>query len=299
MDRDGETSALPAGLAAALREDLAGELSAVAPVSGGMINQAVRVEVGNTRYFVKWKRNAPPAFFEIEARGLALLQAAGAIRVPQVVSWRLAAAEHPAYLILEWIHETPQQPGRAFARRFGQALAALHRVQGETFGLDHDNYIGELPQPNARHARWVDFYREQRLAPQLALAKKRGWLHAGREVLLRGLLERLDTLLAELPSAPALLHGDLWSGNFLVAGAEPVLVDPAVYYGEREVEIAFTELFGGFPAGFLEAYREANPLPPGYERRRALHQLYPLLVHLNLFGETYGPAVDAVCAAYA
>jgi fructosamine-3-kinase len=191
-----------------------------------------------------------------------------------------------------------------FAVRFGHALAALHRDNPSpdgTFGLESNNFIGALPQPNAPRTRdWPAFYRDCRLLPQIALARQLGRLSPEREAALMSVVERLPLLLGDFDARPVLLHGDLWSGNFLVAhGDEPVVIDPAVYYGEREAEIAFVELFGGFPDGLLPAYRAACPLDAGYERRRALHQLYPLLVHLNLFGEGYGPRVDAVCRRYA
>jgi fructosamine-3-kinase len=266
---------------------------------GGTLNQTAQVEVKSDRYFVKWKADAPSHFFEIEARGLNLLRNAGAIRTPQVISHSEASEKLPAFLILEWIDESPHGPARNFAVNFGHALAQLHRTTQDTFGLDFDNFIGELPQSNKLTAAWPAFYRDQRIAPQVALAKQQGYLPPARESLLNKLMDRLEELLSSTTSSPSLLHGDLWSGNFLVeVDDQPVLVDPAVYFGEREVEIAFTELFGGFPSGFLNVYHEAYPLDAGYGDRRALYQLYPLLVHLNLFGESYGPLVDAICRHY-
>jgi fructosamine-3-kinase len=270
----------------------------VKPVSGGMINQAAQVTLGGARYFVKWKADAPSGFFEAEAHGLNLLRKAAAIRVPEVIHCAAAKGQRPAYLVLEWI-EPAQADSRLFAANFGRALAQLHRVTHDLFGLDADNYIGELPQFNYRTGRWSEFYRHQRILPQVDLARENGYLRGGREALLKRLMDRLDDLLHDVKSVPSLLHGDLWSGNFMVAADnQPVVYDPAVYFGEREVEIAFTELFGGFPSGFLSAYREAYPLDAGYESRRALYQLYPMLVHLNLFGESYGPRVDAICRHY-
>jgi fructosamine-3-kinase len=268
-------------------------------VSGGMINQAAQVAVNGERYFIKWKPDAPPSFFEAETHGLNELRKAAAIRVPQVIKHAAAKGHHPAYLILEWIEPSTQVDSHIFAATFGQALAQLHRNTHDLFGLDTDNYIGELPQYNYRTGRWVEFYRDQRILPQVDLARENGYLRGGRETMLRRLMDQLDRLLRGVKSKPSLLHGDLWSGNFMVAANnQPVIYDPAVYYGEREVEIAFTELFGGFPSGFLQAYREVYPLDPGYESRRALYQLYPMLVHLNLFGESYGPRVDAICRHY-
>ncbi len=263
------------------------------------INQTALVEMGHERCFVKWKTDAPPRFFEAESRGLVALRATGLIRVPEVIQYAERNGSRPAFLVMEWIDEERPSNPRQFAQNFGQALAQQHRITAPAFGLDHDNYIGELPQCNTQRPHWVDFYRDQRITRQMELARVNGHLPARREALLTRLMDRLNDLLSGITSVPSLLHGDLWSGNFLTIGGNlPVVVDPAVYYGEREVEMAFTELFGGFPMGFYAAYREAYPLDPGYEDRRALYQLYPLLVHLNIFGESYGGQVDAVCHRY-
>jgi fructosamine-3-kinase len=292
-------NAAPGGLRAILQDAFTEPPTHVEYLGGGSINQAARVEIGGESYFLKWKSQAPPAFFEVEARGLELLRRAGALRVPQVVRYAQASDGRPAYLALEWIEESRQAESLTFAVNFGRALAAQHRITAPTFGLDHANYIGELPQPNTQRESWATFYRDQRIGAQVEIARQRRRLTPEREKLLGKLMDRLDTLLAGVESAPSLLHGDLWSGNFLIsAGSLPVVVDPAVYYGEREVEIAFTELFGGFPPGFLTAYREAYPLERDYEYRRPLYQLYPLLVHLNIFGESYGPSVDSICRRY-
>lgn len=287
------------GLKARLAEVLGKTPTRVQYIGGGSINQAARVEAAGISYFVKWKHSAPPQFFEREARGLSLLQQSGVIRVPAVIAHSDSAPQHPAYLVLEWIEESPRAEPLAFAVAFGRALADLHRCDAPHIGLDHDNFIGELPQSNKQKHDWVSFYRDQRLLPQIEMAKARRRLNPTREGLLRKVVERLDTLLEGCADTPSLLHGDLWSGNFMVgAGNQPVILDPAVYYGDREVEIAMTDLFGGFPPRFLAAYQEAFPLFPGHERRKALYQLYPLLVHLNLFGEGYGARVDEVCRKY-
>lgn len=293
-------SVLPQNLRAACREHLGGEPTRVAAVGGGMINAAARVEVGGQRCFAKWKAAAPPGFFAAEARGLALLRAANAFRIPAVIAYADADADadQPAYLLLEWLDGAAAVDQRRYAANFGQALATLHRVTDAAYGLDHDNFIGALPQANTPAARWPDFYRDQRLVPQIAIARRLGRVPPYRQQLLDAVLARVDDVLGAAGNPPSLLHGDLWSGNFIVtAGSQPALVDPAVYYGDREVEIAFTQLFGG-AAFYLPAYNELYPLAAGYEYRRPLLQLYPLLVHLNLFGETYGSGVDAVCAYY-
>ena len=286
------SGALPDPIRRAVEAALGARVQNAAPIGGGMICHAARVGLGDhADVFVKWGRDETPDLFAAEADGLRRLRDARALRVPEVL------AVGDAFLVLEYVAPRPGGDEDRFATRFGEGLARLHRgSQAALFGLDRDNYLGRFVQINTpQSGDWAAFYRERRLLPQIALAKDLGRMPAGRERLLDGVLERLDALLDGLDARPALLHGDLWSGNFLAAGDEPVLVDPAVYYGEREIEIAFIELFGGFPPGFLPAYRAAFPLDPGYERRRPLHQLYPLLVHLNHFGERYGPHVEEVC----
>jgi fructosamine-3-kinase len=298
-------SVLPPALRAALAATLGSEPVRAVPLGGGMVNRAAHVETRNGPAFVKWNEDAPPGLFATEANGLHALRATQTLRVPEVLAVSVAPSavaasftEAPPFLALEYIEEHPPSTVAAFAQRFGEALSALHRATAspfDGFGLAEDNYLGRLPQRNTPHARWPDFYRDCRLLPQIIMARTAGRLPPKRERLLMRVVEQLDVLLDGLESRPVLLHGDLWSGNFITVGDEAALVDPAIYYGEREMEIAFIELFGGFPHGLLSAYRAAYPLDPGYERRRPLHQLYPLLVHLNHFGETYGPDVERAC----
>ena len=290
------------GLPTAIEQALAATVGSprhAESLSGGDVNRAALVTLDHEPVVVKWKDDAPPGFFADEADGLTRLRDASPLRVPQV----LAFGDAPAFLALEYL--PPQLPRDLprFARRFGEGLAALHRdnpALSGLFGLEKDNFLGSQPQANTPHSSWPTFYRDCRLWPQIDKARRRGLLPPHRERLLGQMLDNLDALLADLPARPVLIHGDLWSGNFLcTSDDEPVLIDPAAYYGEREIEMAYTELFGGFPSGFLPAYQSAFPLNAGYPRRRALHQLYPLLVHLNHFGETYGPAVDRACREYA
>jgi fructosamine-3-kinase len=269
----------------------------VTPLPGGDINRAVRVETAGGALFVKWNDAAPPGLFAREAEGLEALRRTGTLRVPAVV----AHGDSPAFLALEYLSPAASGDGPAFARAFAEGLAALHSAPPDepALGFPTDNYLGVLPQANQpRSADWPAFYRDRRLLPLVELARGRGLLPPARERLVLGVVDRLETLLGDLPPTVSLLHGDLWSGNFLcLAGDEPALVDPAVYYGPREMELAFVELFGGFPPGFADLYRAIAPFAPGYERRRPLHQLYPLLVHLAHFGECYGPAVERACRA--
>ena len=284
---------LPTPLRTALSQML-GEIQTTTPLSGGDINAAARIETDRAAYFVKWNLRPQPRMFEVEARGLRLLAGARALRVPQVI----AAIDHPPALVLEWIE--PGSGKAAAAEELGHRLAQQHRSLGPAYGLDHDNYIGANPQTNTRTDTWLDFFRQQRLGAQAELARARGRLTPDRSQRLDRLMDRLDRWIDPSITAPSLLHGDLWGGNYLVdATGRPVLIDPAVYYGDREAEIAFTELFGGFGPHFYAAYNEAWPLDRGYAERRDLYNLYHLLNHLNLFGEGYGGSVDAILRRYA
>jgi fructosamine-3-kinase len=270
-----------------------GSIRSIMPVGGGDINEAARVETPDARYFVKWNFRPRPRMFEAEARGLNLLAAAQALRIPRVV----AVIKQPAALILEWIDLGTNKA--AAAEALGRGLAQQHRSTAPTYGLDHDNYIGSTPQQNTPARSWIEFYRDRRLGAQRDLAQRNGYLTLDRAVGLNRVMDRLDEWIDADKTVPSLLHGDLWGGNYLIdAQGQPVLIDPAVYYGDREAEIAFTELFGGFGAQFYAAYDEAWPLDRGYADRRDLYNLYHLLNHLNLFGEGYGGSVDAILRHY-
>ncbi|MBN1678727.1 MAG: fructosamine kinase family protein [Anaerolineae bacterium] len=289
--------ALPAALSAAIASELGAPLEHEQPVFGGDINQSARFQAGGTTYFVKWNSSAPGAMFPAEARGLQLLAQANAVRVPAVIAQRNADGACPAFLVLEWIETGSKRGTGNTMARFGSALAELHRHTAETHGLDHDNFIGRLPQPNPPTPDWATFYRDHRIGFQMAIARKRGRLPSRREDLLTRLMDRLPDLLDDVIPV-SLLHGDLWGGNYLIdIRGEAVIIDPAVYYGHREMDLAMSELFGGFSGQFYDAYHTAYPLD-GYDERRALYQLYYILVHLNLFGESYGGRVDSIAAHY-
>ncbi len=276
-------------------EEAVGPLRSIAPVRGGDINEAARLETAGARYFVKWNFHPRPHMFEAEARGLKLLAEAHALRVPRVV----ALIEQPPALVLEWIDCEAGAKKIDAAEALGRGLAQQHRSVGPSYGLDHDNTIGANPQINTPARSWIEFYRDRRLGVQRDLAQRHGHLTADRARRLDRVMDHLDQWIDEAAVAPSLLHGDLWGGNYLVdAQGQPVLIDPAVYYGDREAEIAFTELFGGFGARFYDAYNEAWPLAQGYADRRDLYNLYHLLNHLNLFGEGYGGSVDALLRRY-
>jgi protein-ribulosamine 3-kinase len=269
--------------------DVAGSfrIERTTPVAGGCIHRCFVLEGGGRRYFAKTNDRSALDSFAAEADGLAALAAAGA-RVPVPVC-RGQAHEH-AFLVLEHL----ELRGNGDYAALGRSLAAVHSVHGETFGWHRDNYIGGTPQLNQRSASWSDFWREARLGPQLELAGKN---RLGRDLVGKGerLVEALPRLLSEHAPAASLLHGDLWSGNagFRADGA-PVLFDPAVYWGDREADIAMTELFGGFPRAFYSAYAEVAPLAQGYAVRKTLYNLYHVLNHANLFGGGYAAQAKAM-----
>jgi fructosamine-3-kinase len=252
---------------------------------GGCINSAAVLEDdGGRRYFVKLNESTRADMFAAEAEGLAELAAADAVRVPRAICHGIA--QDSAYLVLEYLALAGGN-GRA-QERLGHELARLHRKTAETFGWTRDNTIGSTPQVNTPASDWVGFYRERRLGFQLALAADQG--HNGElQRLGEQLMAGLEVFFTSYRPLPSLLHGDLWGGNqSVLADGTPVIFDPAVYYGDREADIAMTELFGGFSARFYAAYREAWPLDPGYSARKQLYNLYHVLNHLNLFGGGYG-----------
>lgn len=274
---------LPAELRASL-EARFGRVRAATPVAGGCIHPACRVELEDGVLFVKHGDRVPAGLFREEARGLQALAGARALVVPAVLALR-EAEEGPAWLALEWLERA--RPDAAHDEALGRGLAELHRPRGDSWGWTGDNFIGSLPQANRPCADWALFWHERRLGPQLRLSAD-----AGRRP---GTDADWERLFAVLPGAlaaageegPALLHGDLWSGNVMATARGPALVDPAVYLGHREVDLAMAELFGGFGERCFAAYRESHPLRPGYPVRRGIYQLYYLLVHVNLFGGGY------------
>jgi len=220
--------------------------------------------------------------FQAEADGLVELRAAGEIRVPEVVD--VGCMNGQAYIDLERLEL--EQPTHGIEKRFGEQLAALHRHARERYGWHRDNTIGPTPQHNDLVDDWVGFFREQRIGYQVRLALRNGY-SADLGELGERVLQRLPELFANHRPAPSLLHGDLWGGNWGVADGEAVIFDPAVYYGDRETDIAMTMLFGGFSSAFYESYEASWPLPQGHERRIKLYQLYHILNHLNIFGRSY------------
>jgi fructosamine-3-kinase len=288
-------SALGGALDAALGRTLGAHVVSASRLGGGDINDAFEVELADARrVFVKTNANAPAGMFQAEARGLAWLAQAGALRLPRVLA--VSPDAEPSFLVLELVRSAARR--RDFDEELGRSLAALHRATPGAFGLDHDNFIGRLPQSNAEHARWADFYRAERLEPQLERASRQGRASSALRRDFERLFARLDSLVGP-EEPPARLHGDLWGGNLHVdPTGMPCLIDPAAYGGHREIDLAMMRLFGGFGERVFAVYDEAFPLAPGHAERVPLYQLYPLMVHVNLFGGGYQGSVERALKHY-
>ena len=268
-----------------------------AAVGGGDINEAFRVELADgRRVFVKLNRSCPEGMFEAEAAGLRWLAEANAIRLPRVFAVS-STGDRLGFLVLEHI-----DVGRQLAEHdelLGHRLAALHRFGAPVFGWNQPNYIGRLPQKNEPRPTWAEFYVTRRLGPMLMRAERAGFVTAS-------LRRRFEVLFSRMPElvggeeVPSRLHGDLWGGNAMCdATGSPVVFDPAVYGGDREMDLAMMRLFGGFSPSTFGAYSESYPLRPGFEERVPLCQLYPLLVHVVLFGAGYLGSLERALARYA
>ena len=265
------------------------------PVAGGDINNSFYVRTNEQEYFVKSNENVPPSFFEVEARGLETIRQTNTINVPKVYYYDTDSTD-TMYFIMEWIEgERTEQTGEVL----GSQLAKMHIARSQPYyGLDFTSFVGTLTQENAWYENWTDYYREKRLLPQLELGKKKGYITRKRLRNLEYIMNHLEKYIPVNPRV-SLLHGDLWAGNWMAGpSGTPYLIDPSIVYGDHVFELAMTELFGGFPREFYDAYQEILPLPDDYEDRKPIYQLFYLLVHLNLFGETYGPSVDRILEKY-
>lgn len=253
----------------------------ISSAGGGCINQTFAVHAADQSFFVKLNRAEYLAMFAAEAAGLEEMRNAASLRVPRPLC--SGSGHGHAWLVLEYI--SLQQQGNAAA--LGHGLAQMHRLTSERFGWIRDNTIGLTPQPNPAETDWIAFWRQHRLGHQLRLARKNGYT-GSLQSLGERLLSALPHFFTGYTPQPSLLHGDLWGGNFAFDDqGQPVIFDPAVYYGDRETDLAMTELFGGFPASFYAAYHDAWPVDTGYATRKQLYNLYHILNHLNLFGPQY------------
>lgn len=262
-------------------------------VGGGSINQTFRLSAGSKRVFCKINSATTyPALFKQEAQGLRAIAATGFMLTPEVIGHY----EHnnQQILLLQWIDSGIRT--EKFWKQFGEQLAKMHAWSpsasaNTAFGLGHDNFMGALPQQNDRMDNWIGFFREKRLKPQIALANREGLLPARLQTAFENLYAKLPEIFP--PEPPSFLHGDLWSGNFMCnERSEPVLIDPAVYFGHRSMDLGMTTLFGGFDKAFYDAYTYWYPLPENYGEQWEVCNLYPLLIHLNLFGKSYLSSIE-------
>lgn len=270
------------------------QIKSTASQSGGCINNAMKLHTTEGNYFIKWQTDIPEDMFHKEAEGLKLLAKAGSIKIPKVYAY--GKLEGKYYLLLEYIESS--SPNKNYWESLGVSLAEQHLSNtSSSYGLDHNNYIGKLPQPNEVHGDWIHFFIHNRLEYQLTLAIKNHMVSNDFVRRYRQFYNRLPDLLPV--DKPALIHGDMWSGNVMVGNdGMACLIDPAVYYGHREIELAFTQMFGGFNPNFYKSYQERYPLDPGFDERVEIYNIYPHMVHVNLFGQSYLSGVEQVLRRY-
>lgn len=267
----------------------------ITTVAGGSINQSYQVKSGADTFFCKIfsDSGAHPDFLTKEVNGLEFLRKFDCIKVPAVIYHGVDNGLQ--ILLLEWI-ETGSR-SKSFWKKFGEQLANLHKQQGSYFGLDENNYMGALPQQNNPHSDWSDFFRECRLKPQISLAARSNLVHPKMMCQFELIFDQLDEIFPS--SKPSALHGDLWSGNFLCDhNGDPVLIDPAVYYGDANIDLAMTTMFGGFDNSFYESYAAQLPFAKNHKQQWDICNLYPLLIHLNLFGKGYLSSIGSILKKY-
>ncbi len=258
-------------------------ISAIQSVSGGCINQAFIIESSTHSYFVKLNQASLVNMFAAEFAGLEEIVQTATIKAPRPISY--GVTEQQAFLIMEMVQFG--SGNTQSEQKMGQQLAAMHQIEQPYFGWQQDNTIGSTPQINTRNDHWIEFWHTQRLNFQLSLAEQNGYsttlISKGQQ-----LSDSLACFFSDYTPKSSLLHGDLWGGNAAISQTgEPVIFDPACYYGDREADLAMTELFGGFSPTFYAAYQESSPLDAGYRTRKTLYNLYHILNHLNLFGSGY------------
>lgn len=267
----------------------------VSPVGGGSINQTYKIESAAKQFFCKVNSATKfPQLFTKEKNGLEFIRQQSIIQTPAIID----CFEHEQHqvLILEWIQEGERN--ETFWKSFGEQLAALHQQSANHFRLDEDNYMGSVPQSNKSHGTWNEFFIAERLQPTAERCNQKGLLDKNHLQQFENLYKKLDDIF-EIEK-PSLLHGDLWSGNFICNQAnKPVLIDPAVYYGHRSMDLAMTTLFGGFHQTFYDAYHHHFPFPNNYKEQWTTCNVYPLLIHLFLFGKSYLPQIESTLKRFA
>jgi protein-ribulosamine 3-kinase len=275
-------------------ERVTGAISRLLPVGGGSINEAYKIEAVNGAFFLKVNdAEKYPGMFDAEADGLKLLREGSQFKIPEVKA--IGSNGKTCFLLLQWVGQGLKSSKAMY--QAGALLAGMHKRSNSLFGLSQDNYIGSLSQSNKQFDCWPAFFSEERLRPLLKAAIDKKLLNANILEAFERLSLKLDDVFPKEP--PALLHGDLWSGNFMVSdGGIPCVFDPAVYYGHREMDIAMTKLFGGFSEEFYCGYTDSYPLKKGWEARIEICNLYPLLVHVLLFGGGYARQVEQIIGRF-
>jgi protein-ribulosamine 3-kinase len=270
------------------------EVSGLSPVGGGSISSTYKIMSSAGIFFLKVNdAEYADAMFNTEANGLDLLRENSAFTIPQVIS--INNEGNTAFLLMNFIDSS--SIGNNYWQELGINLAELHRQTNSIFGLSENNFIGSLPQQNDFAGDWSSFFIDRRILPMVKMAVNNGLVTNALVVKIEIVLNNIADLMPKEP--PALVHGDLWSGNLMVdSQGQPCLIDPAVYYGHREMDIAFSHLFGGFEQRFYEVYQDVYPLEPGFDSRIDIYNLYPLLVHLNLFGRSYLGQIENILARF-
>lgn len=283
-------TAIPHDIIIKLQAELNFIITNFSPASGSCINNGGILKTSKGEFFLKWNDATTYLdMFEAEAKGLRLLKQSNTFTIPEVIVH--GVTEKYQFLLLDYIQSKPRVTD--FWKSFGKQLALLHLNTNGFFGLDHNNYIGSLPQINDPADNGVNFFIEKRLHFQLGLATDKNLVESKTRSQFEKLFNKLTSLLPD--EKPALVHGDLWSGNLMVdENGNPCLIDPAVHYGSREADLAMTTLFGGFDMEYLDEYNHIYPLLNGYQERLSIYKLYPLLVHVNLFGKSYLPEVVSI-----
>jgi fructosamine-3-kinase len=282
-------------LQAFLSQKLDSPVKEIQAVGGGCINHTYKIVTNSGAFFCKINSASKfPQLFEKEKRGLKLIQNQNVIKTPAIIDYSVENAEQ--ILVLEWIKEG--KTSNQFWKTFGEQLAALHHTNQDNFGLEEDNFMGSISQSNKEDKQWNSFFIEQRLQPLINLCSNKNLLQPKHQHQFAVIYQRLPQIF-DAAEKPALVHGDLWSGNFMCQDGKPVLIDPAAYFGDRSVDLAMTTLFGGFDKGFYESYHYHFPLPINYKEQWEVCNLYPLLIHLVLFGKTYLAQIEQTLERFA
>jgi len=254
-------------------------------VGGGCINHAAKISTSVGYFFLKWNASAPPDMFLKEAAGLNEMSKAGTSLVIPKVIWSKDVDDFPGLLLMEYLQPASNTSG--FDEQLGRGLAQLHRKTASAFGFHHFNYCGTTIQDNTWTDNWPEFYAERRIWALVQQIKSTRGMSSEEQKLYEKLVDKIPTLLAH-QTIPSLIHGDLWSGNYMYSANGPALIDPACSYADREMELGMMQLFGGFSSRVWEAYQEEFPLPEDWRHRMRLYQLYHILNHYLLFGGSYG-----------